>query len=160
MSVLPSPDEREYLDKLVIRTHFGDEEAWQQVLAAMAEPWAGGEGESTSHVVNDREWEGATVEQVRAAAGEQDPSLDVVFLADEVTMRADHHALLAVNMDDETNYLDEEYDVEHGTTFGRRLRIVPNEASGLHVNLALANMDYEEWADTASRNADGVFHGF
>ncbi|MDX3235363.1 hypothetical protein PV392_06645 [Streptomyces sp. ME03-5709C] len=152
--------EREEFDKLVVRTHFGDEEAWQEVLAAAAEPWDDGEGESTSLVVDDRSWEGATVERVTEFLAEKDPHLPVVFVADESSMCTAHHALLAVNLDDEENFLDTEYDAEHGTVFGRRFRIVPNEASGMHVNLTLANMDYEDWAETASRSADGVFHGF
>ncbi|GHH69235.1 hypothetical protein GCM10018793_01380 [Streptomyces sulfonofaciens] len=150
--------ERSEFDKLVIRTHFDDENAWQEVVVAMDEPWDDGEADSTSHVVDDRAWAGATVDQVKAAVREQEPDLHVVFIADEVTMQADHHALLAVNMDDEPNYLDKEYDVEHGTTFGRQFRIAPNEASGLDCNLMLGNMDYEDWAETAARSADGVFH--
>lgn len=76
-------ERREEFDKLVVRTHFGDVEAWQEVLAAAAEPWDDGEVESTSLVIDDRSWEGATIEKVTAFLAEKGSLLDVVFVADE-----------------------------------------------------------------------------
>jgi hypothetical protein len=139
-----SLEDRGDMDKVVIRTDFDDEETWEEVLAAMAEPW-GGEFESTSYVVNDREWDGATSETVKRAVP-ADSDLWVVFLADSETMTSPEHTLLAVNLDDDGG--DAEF------------RILPNEASGMGVSLGLGNMEYEEWAEVAAQNVDGVFRNF
>ncbi|MFC0541352.1 DUF6924 domain-containing protein [Kutzneria chonburiensis] len=153
--------EREEYDKVVVRTHFGDDEAWQAVLALAAESWGDDEDadeegfESTTYPVDDPTLAGASIEALRDTLASIDEYLSVVFIADEETMRHPLHPLLAVNLDDEPNYLDKEESV-----FGRQFRIVPRQASGLHVNLTLANMDYTDWADTAKNSADGVFTEF
>ncbi|QUQ63540.1 DUF6924 domain-containing protein [Kutzneria sp. CA-103260] len=166
-SLAKAAAERDETDKLVVRTHFGDDRAWQAVLAAGLESWGDeddqdDEGfESTTYAVDDPALAGWSVEQVREAVAEQDPNLPVLFVADEQTMLASHHALLAVNMDDEPNFMDNgEYGTEHLTEFGRQFRIVPRHASGVHVNLWLANMDFTDWAQTAGASPDGVFHDF
>lgn len=151
-------DERDHLDKLVVRVDFSDEKAWRKALSAMSRPWDGGAAESTTFIVNDRIWDGAGIARITNAAREDD-YLSVVFLADRETMNSPDHTLLAVNLDGESNYLDEVYDAEHGTSFGRQFRILPQEASGLQVNLALGNMDYVDWADHATQCGDGVFRG-
>lgn len=166
-SLAKAAAERGETDKLLVRTHFGDDAAWQAVLAAGLESW-GDDGdqdeegfESTTYPVDDPALAGWSTEQVREAVAEQDPDLRVLFVADEETMRSPHRALLAVNMDDEPNFMDQgEYGTEHVTEFGRQFRIVPRHASGVHVNLWLANMDFTDWSHTASANPDGVFHDF
>jgi hypothetical protein len=153
--------EREEYDKVVVRTHFGDDEAWQAVLAAAAESWGDEEDqedegfESTTYPVDDPTLAGVAVDQVRDTLASIDEYLSVVFIADEETMRHPRHPLLAVNLDDEPNHLDEE-----GSAFGRQFRIVPRQASGVHVNLTLANMDFTDWAETAKSRPDGVFDDF
>lgn len=144
MSGTLSLEDRGDMAKVVIRTDFDDEEAWEEVLAAMAEPW-GGEFESTSYVVNDREWDGATSETVKRAVS-PDADLWVVFLADGETMTSPEHTLLAVDLDDDGN--------------GAEFRILPNEASGVEVSLGLGNMDYTDWAEAAAQSVDGVFRTF
>ncbi|MEV6603989.1 hypothetical protein [Kutzneria sp. NPDC051319] len=153
--------EREEFDKVVVRTHFGDDQAWAAVLSAAAQAWGDDEDqedegfESTTYPVDDPSLAGVPLDQLRDTLASIDEYLSVVFIADEETMRAPHHALLAVNLDDEPNFLDEE-----GSAFGRQFRIVPRQASGVHVNLALANMDFTDWAQTAKAHPDGVFHDF
>lgn len=143
---------REEFDKLVVRTHFGDDEAWQAVLAAATQSWGDDDDQddedfdSTTYAVDDPELAGWSVAQLREAVVEQDPHLRVLFVADEETMRASHHALLAVDLDEESS--DEPF------------RIVPRRASGVHVNMTLANMDFTEWAQIAADSPDGVFHDF
>jgi hypothetical protein len=166
-SLAKAASERGETDKLVVRTHFGDDAAWQAVVTAAAESWGDDsdyddEGfESTTYSVDDPALAGLSVEQLKEAVAEQDPHLRVLFVADEQSMRPPHHTLLAVNMDDESNYMDRgEYGTEHVTEFGRQFRIAPRYASGVHVNLWLANMDFTDWAQTASDHKDGVFYGF
>ena len=160
-SLAKAAAERAEYDKLVVRTHFGDDKAWQAVLALAAESWgdeddAEDEGfESTTYPVDDPTLAGVAVDALRDTLASIDEYLSVVFVADEETMRHPQHPLLAVNLDDEPNFLDEE-----GSAFGRQFRIVPRQASGVHVNLTLANMDYTDWAQTAKETPDGVFVDF
>lgn len=108
--------------------------------------------------MNDRRWEGATVEAIKRAVRPGD-EVSVVFLADHMTMTSAEHTLLAVNLDDASNDLDEEHGAQNGSGFGRQFRIVPNEASGMAVDLGLGNRDYDGWA-VAANSADGVLRGF
>ena len=153
--------EREEYDKLVVRTHFGDDAAWQAVLAAAAESWGDeddqdDEGfESTTYPVDDPSLATVSLDQLCDTLASIDEYLSVVFIADDQTMSHPLHPLLAVNLDDEPNFLDEE-----GSSFGRQFRIVPRQASGVHVNLTLANMDFTDWAQAAKETPDGVFLDF
>lgn len=47
---------------------------------------------------------------------------------------------------------------EFGWVRGREFRCVTEEVAGIEANLAIANMDVEEFADHVA--ADGVFRGF
>jgi hypothetical protein len=160
-SLAKAAAEREEWDKVVVRTHFGDDEAWQAVLTLAAQSWGDEDDQddegfaSTTYLVDDPTLAGVAVDQVRDTLASIDEYLSVVFIADEETMRHPQHPLLAVNLDDEPNFLDEE-----GSVFGRQFRIVPRQASGVHVNLTLGNMDYADWAGTAMRAPDGVFYDF
>lgn len=151
-SLAKAAAEREEFDKLVVRTHFGDDAAWQAVLEAALESWGDEDDQdddgfdSTTYAVDDPQLAGWSPEQVKQAVAEQDPHLRVLFLADAETMQASHHALLAVDLDDESPE--------------ESFRIVPRHASGVHVNLTLANMDFYEWGETAKAHPDGVFHDF
>jgi hypothetical protein len=160
-SLAKAAAEREEYDKVVVRTHFGDDEAWRAVLALAAESWGDEEDadddgfESTTYPVDDPKLAGASVDALRDTLASIDEYLSVVFIADEETMRHPQHPLLAVNLDEEPNHLDEE-----GSVFGRQFRIVPRQASAVHVNLTLANMDYTDWAGMAKESPDGVFVEF
>jgi hypothetical protein len=41
---------------------------------------------------------------------------------------------------------------------GRTFRVIPREMWGVENNLSIANMDYDDFANSA--DADGVFRGF
>ena len=158
MGPLLATTDRGEFDALVIRTDYSDEQAWQEVQAALAVPWGDGEDESTVHLVDDRAWDGASVDDVLAALPADSP-LDVVFLADRTTMQADHHGLLAVTtITREDCEDDEEY--EAVVEFGRDFRTVPAGVSEMHTNLWLANMDFEEFAASAHNDPEGVHRSF
>jgi hypothetical protein len=93
-SLAKAAAERGETDKLLVRTHFGDDAAWQAVLAAGLESWGDDDDqdeegfESTTYPVDDPALAGWSTEQVREAVAEQDPDLRVLFVADEVLAQA------------------------------------------------------------------------
>jgi hypothetical protein len=143
--------DRDESDALVIRIDYSDERAWQEVAAALVAPM--GEFESYVHLVDDPAWAGASVEEVLAAVpGHR----DVVFLADRTTMQADHHALLAVTtLTREDCEDDAEYEAH--VEFGREFRTVPAGVSGIHANLWIANMDFQEFTASAHVDPESVY---
>jgi hypothetical protein len=66
-----------------------------------------------------------------------------VFLVDAEAIADPEHPVLVVDLIEEP---------------GRSFRVVPSEAWGVENNLRLANMDFEEFAESA--DSDGVFRGF
>ncbi|MFJ6496739.1 DUF6924 domain-containing protein [Streptomyces virginiae] len=145
---LPPVAERDEFEALIIRTDYADEQAWQAVTAALTQPW----GNRDIYVVDDPAWSGASVDEVLQAVS-ADEELSVFFLADHVTMRSPHHALLAV-----TAVPEEEY--EGIVEFGREFRTTPAGVHDIHANLSIANMDFEDYAAAAHEDPEKVFSSF
>jgi hypothetical protein len=92
--------------------------------------------------VSDRAYAGLTVEQLVALAP-KGSGRTFVFLVDRVTLTDPEQPVLVVDLYDEP---------------GRSFRVIPREMWGVENNLSLANMGYEEFADSV--DADRVFRGF
>jgi uncharacterized protein DUF6924 len=147
MRTLPKADGY-YPDLLVIRTDYHDEQAWQAVKAALAEPWGVKGEESVQDVsyVDDPAWADASVDTVLAALEENEEhgeygeyGWSVVFIADHVTMAGNPGKLLAVNTEIEDDENVEDYQREFRTEPRQR----PHD---IHCNLSLGNMDFEDFA--------------
>ena len=82
-------------DALIFRTDYADDVAWRSIAAILTAPWDPEGYEAHVHFVDDPAWADATVEEVLAAVS-WSKCVGIVFIADHVTMVADHHALLAV----------------------------------------------------------------
>lgn len=161
MTVLPKITGRDEFAALIIRTAFGDEAAWQAVVADLTQPW-GDEGEYDAHVhlVDNPAWAGATPGDVVAAV-RTDEDLSVVFLADSVTMQCAQRGLLALAVYDEDEDLDPTHDQELiGAPPPREFRTAPAGVHTVHANLSIANMDFEDFAEAALADRDGVFRCF
>lgn len=157
MNALPPIVDHDERDALVVRTDYGDEEAWQAVVNALGEPWGDGELKSFVHFVDDPIWAGASVDQVLAAVAAEE-SLGVVFIADQVTMQAEHHALLAVNAFTREELGDECY--EETVEFGREFRTAPIGVQDVYANVHVANLGFEEYAEGARDYPEGVYRSF
>ncbi|GGW26521.1 hypothetical protein GCM10010381_08410 [Streptomyces xantholiticus] len=85
----------------------------------------------------------------------------MVFLADGVTMRSEHRALLALDIDTEEADLDPAYYQELiDSPPPREFRTAPSGVHDIHANLSIANMDFEEFAEAASADPDGLYRSF
>ncbi|MGI5348337.1 DUF6924 domain-containing protein [Streptomyces sp. CA-250714] len=135
MAPLPQPD----IDSsLVLRTDFGDDSAWEGLAAAV-------EGDGGATCVSDRAYAGVSVQALveADAAADDEEALTYVFLADSTAMADDEQRLLAVDLYEEP---------------GRTFRVPPRWFASVSANLALANMDFAEYADAADES--GTFRGF
>jgi hypothetical protein len=136
---LPEPGD---MMSLVLRTDFGDGAAWDAVRADI-DRHAGEYPDA--HYVDDPAYAGVTVEAlVEADAAAPDRSrVTYLFLADAAALADPEHALLAVDLYTEP---------------GRTMRVLPRCFSDVSANLALGNMDFAEFADSA--DGAGTFRGF
>ncbi|MFF3883539.1 DUF6924 domain-containing protein [Streptomyces sp. NPDC001914] len=158
MKALPTVTGRDEFDVLVVRTDYHDDQAWQVVTAALMEPWGDRPYEAHVHFIDDPAWAGATVDEVLHAI-RGDENLAVVFLADQATMQAESHPLLAVTTLTREDCPDDE-DYEQLTEFGREFRTVPAGVHDVHANLDIGNLGFEEYAGSAHDDPERIYRSF
>ncbi|MEU9139894.1 hypothetical protein AB0D33_28700 [Streptomyces sp. NPDC048404] len=158
MRALPAVTGRDEFDVLVVRTDYHDDQAWQDVIAALMEPWGDGQYEAHVHFIDDPAWAEATVDEALNAV-RADEDLAVVFLADRTTMRAESHVLLAVTTLTPEECVDGE-DYEQLTEFGREFRTFPAGVHDVHANLSIGNLGFEEYAAWAHDDPEGIYRSF
>ncbi|MEW1996630.1 DUF6924 domain-containing protein [Streptomyces coelicoflavus] len=151
---------RSEFSPVIIRTDFTDEVAWQETTAELERsPFHDGGPAQSYDVVDAPELDGADTDAVLAAISAHETlweQLSVVFVADSTTMRAGRHALLAVTTMTREDFDDDEATVEYGRAF----RTLPSGVHPIHVNLELANADFEEFSSSAHEDSEGVFRFF
>lgn len=125
---------------LIIRTDFSDENAWDKLTAAVREPAA--PFIFNMEIVDERENEGATVEQLLGEIPEDYPHSFIV-IADRTAMSLADHPLLVIDLLEER---------------GRKFRALASEVPSIENNLSIANMGFEEFAESVDET--GVFRGF
>ena len=124
---------------LMLRTDFADDAAWESLRAAVEAQ--GGEFRAFVRFVDDRTHAGLTVDQAVQFAKQSNQLF--VFVADRMTLTNPDRPVLVVDASEQA---------------GRTFRVVPASLWSVENNLALANMDFEEFA--AAVDADGIFRGF
>jgi hypothetical protein len=129
---------------LVVRTYFGDENAWTRLCAEIEQPSEEG---FTAYVdfVSDQAFEGLDADALKAAMPVND-EVSVLFVADEATLTAADLPVLVVDL------------VEFEGEVLRPFRSIPAELWSVENNLSIANMDWEDFTDAA--DSSGVFRGF
>ncbi|QQM47304.1 hypothetical protein JEQ17_47120 [Streptomyces liliifuscus] len=157
MRVLHEIAGRDEFAALVIRTDYGDSASWQALVRKLTQPWGErGQFHAQVHLIDDPVWAEATPDEVIAAV-RRDESLSVVFMADRVTMQSSDRALLTCDVRAEDEDLDPMYYQELiDTRPPREFRSAPGAVHGVHANLSIANMDFEEFAEIASADPVGV----
>jgi len=144
----------------LLRTDFSDDEAWLAVVAALSAEADFGDEEDEEddgaylpnvEAISDAAFEGLTGTALAAAwadhtarGGEDEKVGGYVVLVDARAM--------ADLSDITVDYVD--LDEEPGRTF----RCAVAEFSSIEANLSVANMDFEDFADSVG--PDGVFRGF
>ncbi|MFI5807899.1 DUF6924 domain-containing protein [Streptomyces sp. NPDC051561] len=159
--MLPEIVGRDEFAALVVRTDYSDEAGWREVVVALNQPYGErGEFEGDVHLVDDPVWAGASEDAVLAVVA-RDEDLSVVFLADRVTMRSADRALLALDVrpEEEEEDLDPVYyqELADAPPAPREFRTIPAGAHDVHANLSIGNMDFEEFAQEAGTDPEGVY---
>lgn len=151
----------------LLRTDFSDDAAWERVAQAVTaaadlgadadpdDPDDGGLYPPNIKAISDRAYEGATGQSLAATRNAE--LLGYVLLADDRTMReaAAGGELTAVYVDLSVAPEDAE---EFGFVYGREFRCEVGQIASIEANLSIANMDFNEFADSV--DGDGVFRGF
>ncbi|GEM_PF-642031 len=137
--------ESDGMSTLLVRTDYSDDSAWQAAVDAVTAVHDSADDESFGalmQVVEAPELDGLTPEDL--ALLPRAGYLSLLAVADARTMI--DHTIVFVDLS------------EHNEQVGRTFRAVPREVEPITVNLALANMDFFDFADAA--DPDGVFRGF
>lgn len=143
-------------DSVLVRTWFGDDAAWDSLIAEIETPSTEGflAGVIT---VDDREFaglspEGLAIAQRESTIASGQGGAIVSFLADETTLCNADHPILAVWV------LPKPADHSEDGTEQRPFRVIPSRLWSVENNINLANMDWQDF--TGALDDDGVFRGF
>lgn len=156
MKRLPETDKT-----LLIRTDFSDAAVWKKVCLAARVPdsilqktlglFASlnkaigqplGELETPLQIIDDLDYKGLTSDQLLGLLP-RSANFILLLIADQVTISDANHPVLVVDVG-----------VERGRTF----RSLPSQIFSIESNLSIANMDWEDFANSVDK--DGVFRGF
>ena len=136
----------------LIRTDFSDDAAWERLVALVRIPvdFGGDDPDFEGYTPNveplpDAAYAGVTGESLGTAwSSRTDDTVGYVLLADRESMTDDGDPTVAyVDLYDEP---------------GRTFRCTVSDIASIEANLAIANMDFDAFADAVG--ADGVFRGF
>ena len=143
----------DYLDdqgdvSLLIRTDFSDDGAWRELVTSATAPVSGDGTECYASLtcIDNERYNGLTIEDLLASIG--DSPIYYVFLADHRTITDSESPIVVVDTGPE----------ETGHRRGQSFRVIPSEIASIENNLAIANMDFEDFSENT--DDDGVFRGF
>lgn len=135
VKALPESD-----DSLVVRTDFSDDAAWEEVRRAIDAPV--GNFQAYVRFVDDAAYSDLTAEELTGLVPEHS-CVTELYVVDVLTIADPEHPVLVIDVCDEP---------------GRSFRVIPSEMWCVENNLSVANMDWEDFAE--SLDEDGVFRGF
>jgi hypothetical protein len=139
---------------LVIRTDFAHEDEWTDIQAAIVEPQTEDAFEAYVEFVDDKTYEGLTASRLLQIVP-ADSNQTFAFLVDTQTLTHPDRPILVVNLYD---WVEGPEDQGKGPQYGATFRVLPSEMWSVENNLSLANMDWEEFADSV--DDEGIFRGF
>lgn len=145
----------------VIRTDFSNDAQWSAVCELIAAPQTlfGQKTRAYVQYVSDPQHADLLSHQlVHALPDDYDEFF--FFVVDENSLSDKEHPILVVDFAPDSEDLEPYQRTPRQTPLEdiKSLRAIPATIQDIQVNLSLANMDFEEFADAA--DADGVFRGF
>ena len=128
------------LDVYLIRTDFSSEVRWQEICHTIREALS--DLDMKARFIEDRGLDGASPLDLLPRV-EGNPFYSFAMIIDRVSMESDEFPVLVLDLLEEP---------------GRTFRVVPSNVPNVHANLWLANMVFEDYADSV--DPDGIFRGF
>ena len=127
---------------LVLRTDFSNQAAWEGIRAAIREPVGIFRFLANVEFLDDAEYTDITKDQLLELIP-RNYSHTFIIVTDRTATSHPDHPLLIVDLYERS---------------GHEFRAVPSQIQGIEYNLSIANMDFEEFADSVDE--DGIFRGF
>jgi hypothetical protein len=159
-SVNPMTNQDEH-SPWVIRTEFSDNEKWSAIRQLVGAPQNefGQKFYANVKYVSDEKYAGMEPETLVHSLPD-DYTGFVCFIVDETTFEREQNPLLVVgfspNSVDPKDY--ERTPKQTPSADIKTFRAIPSTIQSIENNLSIANMDFEEFADSV--DDDGVFRGF
>lgn len=127
---------------LVLRTDFSNQTAWERVCAIIRTPVGLFRFHANLEFVEDIEYSDITKEQLLKLIP-KDYSHSFIIIVDRTAISLPDYPLLVIDLYERS---------------GHEFRAIPSQIQSIENNLSIANMDFEEFADSV--DSDGVFRGF
>ena len=127
---------------LVLRTDFSNQAAWETITGLIQKPVGIFRFRANVEFVDDIEYAGITKDQLLELIP-KDYSHSFIIVVDRTAISLPDHPLLIVDLYERS---------------GREFRAIPSQVQGIENNLSIANMDFEEFAESVDES--GVFRGF
>ncbi|NEQ97414.1 MAG: hypothetical protein F6K30_11930 [Cyanothece sp. SIO2G6] len=122
---------------IVLRTDFTNDGVWENVCSDISTP--AGNHRVSVEFVNDTQFDCLTIDQLLELIPPSSKKT-FIFLVDEKTISDPDHPVLTVDL-----FQDK----------GRTFRVTPSQTAAVENNLAIANMDWEDFA--LNTDKDGIF---
>lgn len=137
MKQIPEPEKAP-----VLRTDFSDQMAWEKIRAEILKPVGVFHFRANVEFIDDVDFADIRKDQLLEILP-TDYNHSFIIVADQTAISHPEHPLLIINLFDRSAH---------------EFRALPAQIQGIENNLSIANMDFEEFADSV--DGDGVFRGF
>jgi hypothetical protein len=127
---------------LILRTDFSNQAAWERIGGVIQKPVGIFPFRANVQFLDDREYEGITKHQLLELIP-KNYSHSFIAVVDRTAISLPDRLLLIVDSYERS---------------GREFRAIPSQIQGIENNLSIANMDFEEFAESVDES--GVFRGF
>lgn len=130
------------VNALVLRTDFSDQSAWTAICEIVQKPVGIFRFRANVEFLDDATYADISKDQLLELIP-HDYNHSFIIVVDQTASVQPDYPLLIVNLYEGS---------------GNEFRTVPSQIQGIENNLSIANMDFEEFADSVDE--DGVFRGF
>lgn len=127
---------------LVLRTDFSDQAAWDRICAAIRKPVSIFRFRANVQFLDEPQYANITKDQLLKLIP-PNYNHSFIIVADQTAISQPDHPLLIIDLYERS---------------GNEFRSIPSQIQGIENNLSIANMDFEEFAE--SIDEDGIFRGF
>jgi len=127
---------------LVLRTDFSNEAVWEKIRALIQKPAGLFRFRANVEFLSDTDYADITKDQLLELIP-RNYNHNFMIIVDQLAISQTDHPLLIVDLYEKS---------------GREFRAVPSQIQGIENNLSIANMDFEEFAESVDQ--DGIFRGF